>query len=161
VIKLDIETQLSSDFLRMLKQLEEPIDRQTALDMGKAARDAMLKTIAEGVSPVQGFGKFPSYKRPERYPGKRKAHSPVNLRLNGDFLESLTFDAVGGGSGGYTTHLFYENDQSKKEEGHALGVNGQPKRPTLPVKQGQTFTRQILDEINSVVNDRLNKITNG
>lgn len=165
-IKVDINVALSRKFEKMLEDADEPIDAETAKAMGVAAINEMKLLIADGKSPIEGVGKFPEYKNPDRYPGKRKAHAPVNLKLSSAFLKSLK-QAVKPDDAGFATELFYDGTDKKgvsneiKEQGHAEGANSQPKRPTLPVKKGQTFAASIRLAFSKVAKERILKVLKG
>lgn len=159
-MKIDISVALSPKFEKMLEDYDEPIDQDTAEVMAKVAIKEMKSLIAEGKSPIEGKGKFPAYKRPERYPGNRKAHSPVNLKLKGDFLDGLT-SKVKPDEYGYASEIFYESDQEIKEKGHAEGANRQPKRPTLPASKGQTFVSSIRLAFSKIAKERILRVLKG
>ncbi len=81
----------------------------------------------------------------DEFPDKRPR--PVNLKLSGDFLENLTFTLASKRGGGYGIRIGYYDELSKKKElGHAIGVNGQPKRPTIP-ESVEDFTSAIRQRI--------------
>jgi len=127
-----------------LKSLADPLSKDEAESLGTAVVKRMKELISKGQSPIEGRGKFPAYKRPERYPGKRKAHSPVNLELSGDFLADLDSRAVRI-KGGYVTEVGYQSSkQQVKEQGHRAGANRQPKRPTIPAGRGESFVQSII-----------------
>lgn len=165
-LKVDIKIALSPKFERMLEDYDEPIDKETAEAMGEAAIREMKSLIADGKSPVEGVGKFLPYKDPDKYPGKRKAASPVNLKLSGDFLESLTQKAKPDDAG-FATELFYEGSDRNgvsneiKEKGHAAGANRQPKRPTLPVKKGSTFAQSVRLAFSKIAKERILRVLKG
>lgn len=102
-------------------------------DLEAAARrcvDAMKAMIAKGVSPISG-SRFPAYKNPDRYPGDLKAHTPVNLKLTGKFLDDLRGEVVTSPELG--VRFWFRTKKSElKERGHREGERGQPKRPILP-----------------------------
>lgn len=121
-----------------------PMTTQDAENVGKAVVTVMKSEIAAGKSPIAGKGSFPAYKHPDRYPGKRKAHSPVNLNLTGRFMGSLTY-SVSNSQNGPITNIGYRDASSvKKEQGHREGANRQPKRPTIPDSGiGEAFSKKI------------------
>lgn len=147
-----------SEVAQSLKQ--NVIDRQTARDVGVGVTDKMKSLIEKGISPIKGNGRFPGYKNPDKYPGDRKPKRPVNLWLSGDFISSLDAKEFPA-KHGYVTEIFYKGDQDKKESGHREGVNGQPKRPTIPQGDEQ-FVVAIQRIITTIFKERiaflLNKI---
>ncbi len=111
-----------------MKRLNE---RET-VTLARAWVEKIKEEIARGLSPLTRK-KFPKYKDPERYPGDRKAHAPVNLELSGDFLADLKVKNVITSGKQIVVNLGYGSQKSRnKELGHRDGANGQPKRPTLP-----------------------------
>lgn len=75
-------------------------------------------------------GRYPFTAQAKRL-GKKPR--PVNLFLTGDFLSNLEY-IVTGTAGKYGIELgFFDELSAKKESGHREGVNGQPKRPIIPV----------------------------
>lgn len=130
------------------------LKREEAEQIGKQTVAAMKSLIASGTSPIEGKGKFAPYKHPQRYPGKRKAHSPVNLRLTGEMLDSLGYVVLPrNGKDGFAAYIGYDSVQSTlKESGHREGVNGQPRRPTLPnAGKGERFVSAIVEAYRKVV----------
>lgn len=139
-IKVKFEVGFSKALSELLKNNKKVIDSDTAKEVGEETIQAMKDRILAGQSPIEGKGKFERYKNPDKYPGKRKPKSPVNLRLSGDFLDALTHEVKSGDSG-METYIFYEGSDGQgvsndvKEQGHRKGANGQPERPTLPQDQ--------------------------
>lgn len=152
-VKINVNKALTDK----LKALESPVDSSTAQQMGQATVEAMQEMIASGVSPIKGKGRFPAYKNPKSYPGSKKPKSPVNLRLRGDFLDSLT-SSVKSDGGEKVAVVSYPSDQADKERGHREGANAQPKRPTLPVK-GETFAEKVQAAYLKVLQARVDKLT--
>lgn len=107
---------------------------------------AMKQLITRGISPIKSVGRFPAYKNPkDGYPSTApkkygKKNTPVNLTLTGDQLRDLSFQVKGNG-----IEIGYSEKQAiDKEQGHRDGVNGQPKRPTLPkTSQGEEFAQTL------------------
>ena len=147
---------------RRLESLTE-LTAPEAKQVGQAAVERMKKLIASGQSPIEGPGissRFAPYKHPDRYPGKRKPHSPVNLRLTGEMLDSLGFVVLPrSDKRGYAAHIGYDSVQSTlKESGHREGVHGQPRRPTIPdSSRKETFVSSIVDAYRKVVLDAIRK----
>ena len=164
-IKVTVQTTMTAQLKKVLKDSKEPIDKKTADKVGETITDMMREVIAKGISPIRGVGKFIKYKDPEKYPGKLKAKTPVNLKLDGHFLDGLTFKAVGD-KYGYAAEVFYEKDQEDKERGHREGgtdkyPDSQPKRPTIPADAKQQFIRQIEDAYVEILSDRIFQVIKG
>lgn len=162
-LKVSVKQRGLREFVKELEKLERNImDRKTAALAGRTTVREMKRLILGGFSPIQGPGirrNFAPYKNPTRYPGSRKPHSPVNLKLTGEFLKDLTFNTKSVKSG-YAPVIFYNStDSQKKEQGHREGARGQPKRPTIPTRSGQSLRDNIVDELTEVVQDRLDEVT--
>lgn len=146
---MSVTVKFSDKGLRAkLKQFEKPIDQKTAKSVGENVITAMKDEISSGSSPIKGRGQFPAYKNPDKYPGKRKSHTPVNLELTGAMLAALSSSTVANDSG-YAAKISYKtNSARQKEQGHREGVNKQPKRPTLPSDR-----EQFIDSIKKIYTD--------
>lgn len=152
-----VDTKASSRVKKKLKDLGEGLSRSKAKELGEIVVSEMLTFIGAGRSPIAGKGKFPKYKNPKRYPGKRKPHSPVNLELTGQFLKSLDSRVIKSGKG-YGVEVGYTNDlAADKERGHREGAKGQPKRPTIP-KGKQKFARPIQSIISEIMLEHIEEI---
>lgn len=114
----------------------------------------MLENIKKGISPITGK-RFPAYKNPERYPGKRKPKRPVNLELTGEFLSALEF-TVRSGKNPTITIGFFDKENADKEKGHREGAGGQPKRPIIP-NSSESFSKKITIEITNEIADVLSR----
>ena len=135
-----------------LDALQAPIRADEAQKMGTAVVREMKTLIAQGQSPIRGNGSFPRYKNPKKYPGKRKPHSPVNLKLSGDFLRDLKHHVIKTRHG-YGISVGFDSQLSrKKERGHREGANGQPERPTLPMPSlSEKFHSRVQAVYNEVI----------
>lgn len=162
----DFKITFDSKKLREIKLkfllLQSPINQETARNLGKDVVDEIRDLTAKGISSVRGGvanNRMPGYKNPERYPGKRKSPRPVNLRLTGEMMRALTYK-IAQDIAGYKTTIYYKDDLSdKKESGHREGVNGQPKRPTLPITaKGEDFASRIMRIINNYYRARIREI---
>lgn len=126
-----------------------------AAKMGEQVVITMKEMISKGISPIREVGRFPAYKHQRvkgKYPANQKNNypdkkqRPVNLTLSGEFLSALSYRVlIGKKKGLWPVEIGYlktptiidrlfrgKVSASKKEEGHREGVNGQPKRPTIP-----------------------------
>lgn len=140
--------KLVESVLEQVKLLGQKINKSTADDIGRTVTNHIQDLTSKGISTVREFKRrMPAYKNPPRYPGKRKPKRPVNLRLTGDFMNALTFKSRSSGTDGYKTEVFYNKEsEDKKESGHREGVNGQPKRPTLP-QGNERFAKLIENDV--------------
>ncbi len=131
-----------------LKRLEKLIrdakpTRAQAQRVANNAVVAMKDSIAKGLSPIAGKGRFAAYKNPSRYPGDLKPQRPVNLKLTGDMLAALQAKALSG----ETIEIgYFDSVESKKEQEHRDGARGQPRRPTIP-EGSERFTQSITDQM--------------
>jgi hypothetical protein len=140
------------------KGIKSPVDKATAAQVGVEVIEAMKALIAKGSSPIEGKGKFPAYKDPDRYPGKRKPKRPVNLKLTGKFLDSLRAKVYQSRSG-FGTEIGYLQSQQHKEQGHREGANGQPKRPSLPSARGENFVESIVKIFSRIYKNKVREVT--
>ena len=160
-IKLEVTFQVSPKLAKALKDIKKPIDKETASEVGEVVVAEMKRLIATGQSPIKGAGRFPKYKDPDKYPGKQKAKTPVNLKLGGELLDSLQHKPVTDPFG-YAAEISYPDGLSEdKEKGHRKGTNGQPKRPSLPSKSGEDFVQVIKTKVTKVIRDRILSVLKG
>lgn len=104
--------------------------RKKAKGGGKAKKKSAKNLVADIKKT-----KYPFNQR-NKFPDKRER--PVNLKLSGDMLANLKAFVVG-----RTLEVGYKDELSSlKEQGHREGVNGQPKRPSIPEK-GEEFSPSI------------------
>jgi hypothetical protein len=150
-LKAKINKQQIKNVVDRLGGIKNVMTQQVATTVGKAVVAEMKDMISKGISPVEETGRFPAYKHAgekgkypdsvrHKYPEKRQR--PVNLYLSGAMLDALTFRVLAARNGNAVEVGYYDSDQAKKEEGHAIGWNGQPKRPTIP-GPGQQFAVRI------------------
>jgi hypothetical protein len=122
---------------------------------GKTIVKEMKSLISKGISPIRGpqlKTRFPAYKhagKPNKYPANqirmfpKKRQRPVNLFLSGEQMRDLDSKTIPF-KGGHSIRIEYKTQMSKdKESGHRDGINGQPKRPTLPVKRNERWAKTI------------------
>lgn len=151
MIRTKFDASKLKSFVQTLKQFPHQIGQKEADALGKQIVSEMKDMIAKGQSPVQSAGRFPAYKHagvkgkyPDsvkgEYPSKRQR--PVNLYLSGDFLRALRHRLYAAKYGFGIEVGYFDPEEAKKEEGHAVGWNGQPKRPTIPGK-GQEIAVRI------------------
>ena len=123
---IDIKASIFKRIENEFKNLPREVDKKTADAVGRAPIKEMKDQISKGISPIrEGPKRFPAYKNPKKYPGKRKGKRPVNLKLTGDFLRSLSFKALQGGKG-YITRIFFDDSDGLsdlKEQGHREGAS--------------------------------------
>lgn len=141
---------------KVIRETQGKAFTKSELDkMGARVVSTMKDKISKGISPIQGKGRFPAYKNPARYPGKKKRQRPVNLNLSGDFLNSLYSEGKSGSSP--KIDIGFDNTESYlKELGHRDGTNGQPKRPILP-QGNETFLVTILNDLIDDAQSAVNK----
>lgn len=138
--------------------------------MGAIIVNEMKRLIASGQSPVKGYGRFAAYKHPEKYPGKKKAHRPVNLSLTGTLLSYLSYRKAnnllevgflpgkldGGG----------EKKYSLNKARLIARVHNTGERPDIPQRkfipeEGETFTASINSKIRDAFRKRVLEILKG
>lgn len=157
---------IPKSLLDKLRGLEKPITRETAQIIGEEVVAEMSLMIAKGISPVAGQGRFPGYKHqgvPGKYPASAKTNypakrdRPVNLNLSGAFDAARSYKLVSAPSGWAVVVGYFDKKSQDKEEGHAVGVNGQPRRPTIPTGK-QEFAASIQNIIRKRFREAISKI---
>jgi len=150
----DIQSVIEKELKKKvnLKKLKKS-QLQTIAD---AAVDEIKKRVAKGQSPIDPGKRYPAYKNPKSYPGKRKRHRPVNLNLTGAFLSKLKA-RVSTGFRPKITIGFFDRKSILKEHGHRHGANGQPMRPMIP-ERNEEFARQLRRNFLNSITKLLNKI---
>lgn len=146
--KARIDKRISNNIAKKIADIKSPLTRSDANKLAGEVVREMKELIGSGYSPIKGSGistRLAAYKNPKKYPGSRKAHTPVNLELYGDMLADLSASAKQAAGGGFVVEVGYSDSaQQVKEKGHRLGANSQPKRPTIPqAKTGETFANSI------------------
>lgn len=159
-IKAKLDNAALKKTQKLIERLERPVTKKTAQKLGSAIVREMKSLISKGNSPISGAGRFPKYKNPKRYPGSKKPHRPVNLKLTGDFLKSLKWKVVTVRGVNATQVGYFSDKQSKKEQGHREGSNSQPKRPTIP-KGTERFARRIQLKILEILQSSVKQARKG
>lgn len=204
--KADLKKEIES---AAKKELDRKLTSSALRDIGFRVIEKMKQQISRGISPVEGFGRFPEYKsRTSRRSAKEtrkqarslqkaarsttnkavkksiraraktlrgiasgqskkgypdnlpdivkiatgKKARPVNLKLFGDFLDSLDVQLenkkilIG----------YFKESEAVKERGHREGANGQYVRPTIPLK-GEQFNASVQAELLKAIDQVLKK----
>lgn len=162
--KAKVRTEFNSLLGAFRKKLF--INRRFQKDLGETIVEAIKDATDSGLSPVKGRGRFVAYsvQRNEantqaekkklyprnvlnKYPSKRDR--PVNLRLSGELMKSLSFRAT---TKGVSVGHFNPNaDIKEKFEAHNEGSKPNvPQRKYLPTK-GDTFNATIMRKIKEAV----------
>lgn len=154
-----LERDDSDRIATRLRKFRAPLDRKTAQKLARRIIKEMKADIAKGINPITfGDRRFPAYKNPRKYPGRRKGARPVNLKLTGAFLKSLQFQLERVARDNYDVVLgFFDSLSRKKEEGHRDGANRQPKRPIIP-EGNERFNARIQDIIVQIIDERYSDI---
>lgn len=159
MLRVKVNKREMRELLERLESLKEPIDKETAKEVGDAYISEMKDMISKGISPIQGDGRFQRYKNPAKYPANQKPKTPVNLYLTGEMMRALKYEIKRVKSGfapevGYST-----NEASLKEKGHREGAKGQPKRPTIPVvSKGEKPAARIQVLIKALFSRRIKRL---
>ncbi len=153
--------------LEPLRKLIAEMPLKVAVDsnreIAKTVKEKILSFVERGISPIEGMGRFPSYKPNDGnkkkypdtvrgdFPGKRRR--PVNLSLSGKFLRSLKSYVKSRN----IIEVGFTDDRSKiLEAGHRFGANGQGKRPIIPLAQnGEDFVKSIKLAITKIYRDNV------
>lgn len=141
VVKRHVDRLLSKRVQRLVDP--KKVRRRDLTGLGKTIIKEMRSNIAKGISPIRGQRRFPAYKNPKKYPGKKKPRRPVNLMLTGKFLKQLTYRTKTG-SKPFVRIGFFKSYGKTLEKGHREGANTQPKRPIIPIDEKEEFTSRII-----------------
>ena len=146
---------------QLKKEINQAITSKVAKEVGSTVVKEMKRMIAAGLSPIREKGRFEGYRggyldaiRKGRLRGKRER--PVNLKLSGDFLKSLTSSVrLNGG-----TVIYFNSAKSrKKEQGHREEHNNQAKRPIIP-QGSEEFAVSIMRKIEKIYTQRIIDVLN-
>jgi len=141
--------------------------------LGRLVLKEILSSIARGISPVRGHGRFKGYKVDrstgkakaqaypnsvkDKFPSKRKR--PVNLKLSGDLLKAMRFRRL---VGGVEVGLINASKKLKAIfEGHNEGSNLKaklPQRKILPTGPKDRFKVSIQRRIVNLYLARIRQI---
>lgn len=146
---------------KKIEEIPQAITKRDAEEAAKVIEAEMKALIAKGDSPIAGRGKFEPYRgqyrsriakygyisvRGTKY---RKSLRPINLKLTGEFLNTLQGRASKSAKFGFEAQVGFFGPGSgksrKKEQGHREGANGQAERPIIP-RDGEKFHRRIVEK---------------
>lgn len=109
---------------------------------------SIISDIEKGVSPVQGqrFPKYSDYYKSIIRKGLgTKKLAPVNLKLTGDLLKSLSVSSI--------SSRIIISFEDEKASWHNEGEGNLPRRAILPTRSKEVFNRKI----RTVIQDALKK----
>lgn len=127
----------------------EARSRRKNLSIERAFRAKEFKSQKQDLKNKINRVRYP-YSVQDEFPNKRPR--PVNLFLSGDFLSNLTYALGRAGKKQLITIGFFDELSKKKESGHRVGVNGQPKRPIIP-NATESFSQIIKVDILKIMKD--------
>jgi hypothetical protein len=137
---------------RIAKGFHEPRAVRSAAD---AMREAVLKLISRGISPVFGEGRFIGYKNPKKYPGNLKPRRPVNLKFTGRLHDTIDYKVLG------KKIKFGMISKRKKDidkaEGLLDGANGMAGPRKFVAGEGDKYKPQIMIAIRGAIRDYVKK----
>ena len=146
------------DFSGIKKDLQK-IKNQARIEVAAELEGQIRESIAKGLSPVKGQGRFEKYSqsyikqiKAGRFNKESKKTRPVNLTLSGSLMKSLFTKPIRNG-------LLIGFDNKLAEIHNKLGA-GKSKtiRRMLPTNQGEEFTRSITLRMREVVRKVVNRI---
>jgi hypothetical protein len=151
--------ETSFDFDVPIPDNIEPGTKKELLEkVGRYLVESMLDKIAEGISPVEGEGKFK--KLTKHYADEEKGgDKTANMDEHGDMLNALTFKVVGN----KIRVGIFEKDQAIKSFAHNTGFRGHPtlegkapRRQFIPEKD-QSLKSDILSGIGDITDEYISK----
>jgi len=138
----------------MRKAISARVNKEKVADL---VIENMKESIAAGLSPVRGIGRFVAYKNPAKYPGDQKSRRPVNLYLSGDMLAALKFYPTSGPG----VSVGIKGAEGKKAAANNNGTKDVPRRHFMPTDRGEEFsvtiTRKIRDLYSRMFSDILKR----
>jgi len=142
-----------------LELIDGFIDNATANDIGRTVVAEAKRMIAEGQSPVRGYGRFERYKDRTKYPGKLKDARPVNLYLSGDMLKAFGHRISGKNAikvGMVKGSKFQKEKEGYHHDGtkHHDGTDAMAQRRFIP-GEGEEFAVSIMRAIRDIYGKRL------
>ena len=137
----------------ILELIDRFIDNATANDIGRTVVTEAKRMIAEGQSPVRGYGRFERYKDRTKYPGKLKDARPVNLYLSGDMLKAFGH-RISGKDAIEVGMVKGSELQNDKATGHHTG-DGYPVQRRFIPGEGEEFAVSIMRAIRDIYGKRL------
>lgn len=162
-IKFKDKTRFEKTLDKLRDLTKDWMDEPTANKLAKACIAEMKNLISSGISPIRGGavnGKFPKYLDKDKYPGKFKDSTPVNLKLSGDFLSNLTFRVEEKGRNGKKAIIgFFDSESQDKEAGHRAGSDKKKtkRRPIIPVGR-EKLAVKVENTLISILKDRLKEL---
>ena len=162
-------TKVKVDFRALKRNLlnkQTVINNATKKKLGKFVDKETKKRIAVGKSPVMGVGRFKAYAIQRlgkgypstvrgKFPGKK--NRPVNLSLDGTFLDNIGFKPIKTG----IEYGLQSNEKLMKDmfETHNDGKHSDvPQRKFIPNKRGDKYTPDILKGIKGIYSKRIKDI---
>jgi hypothetical protein len=146
--------RVRTDFRQARKDIER-YKRNAKAELKVETHKEIVKSIERGVSPVKGFGRFVKYStayldkiRSGTYRSKRIR--PVNLKLTGELLKSLSVSITKNG-----LSISFDNKLADIHNREGAGKSKTVRR-MLPTNKGEQFSRSITTRLKEVL-DRVAK----
>lgn len=169
-LKAKFDNAAFKSILDKIKDIQEPVDSRIAKNVANSVVEEMKKEISVGKSTIAGRGKFEAYrgeykKRIQRYGAVSsggakysKKLKPVNLKVSGNFLESLK-GSTEKSKNGYAAVISINGVKNIKiEQGHRDGANGQAERPIIPINK-ERFVTSIQKVYLRLINEAIARIS--
>lgn len=130
------------------------MDNTTSNILGKTIVEEALDNIAQGISPVRGYGRFERYKDRKKYPGDRKPARPVNLWLSGAMLRAYWY-RLGRQKNSIEVGIVRGSlSEKNKASYHNEGTEHMAQRKITP-GEGEEWSVTIMRAIRDVYSNRL------
>lgn len=127
-------------------------------EIGKTIVETSIDAMSKGLSLVKGQGRFVGYKKPDKYPGKKKNKRPVNLKLTGDLYKSLSFERK---KNEISYGLLKGKTVGDADIYGPVHNADDPRRPDIPTRrfipsrQGEEFIVTIMVKLRDIIAKRL------
>lgn len=119
-------------------------------EIGELVVNEILIYLQDGISPVQGYGKF--QKLSDKYAKEMKGGNKTpNLELDGDMLDALTYESRRGAE---IEVGIFKGKEVPKADGHNnfSGDSKLPLRRFIP-EENENFKSDIEDKIKTIIGD--------
>lgn len=138
---------------QILDLLDQLVNENTNHAIGRTIEEEARKMIAEGQSPVKGYGRFERYKDRKKYPGDQKPARPVNLNLTGQMMRLFGYRLKGKA---VEVGFIKRGPHGDLPEYHQEGTEHMAQRRLTP-GEGEEWAVSIMRRIRDLYEKRLEK----
>lgn len=127
-----------------LTQYKKNLEKKITLKWKREIADLIIDKITQGISPVQGHGRFEPYS--DSYAKKKGRKQPVDMVVTGKMLESIVVNIVSNNR----LSIYFRSRIAKyhNEDGRVI-------RRLLPNQKGETFKSDIMARLKKLVKEAI------